>query len=234
MKNSENLTSISSFEAQHQSPAPFAGHDTKPGAASTQSSLTRTHSLLARLHQQAECSESEPDRSLKYMAISPEAGKLLYMLIRNLKPEQVFEFGTSMGVSGLYLASALEDNGRGQLISCELDKGKVEKARSHFSKAGLDHRIQLCQGDALQMVSGLPGPIDFVFLDGHKELYLPLLKALEPKLADSALVVADDTHKFANKLASYLDYVREPGKGFISSTPLTCGDGMELSLFARG
>ena len=64
-----------------------------------------------------------------YIPISAEAGKLLYAVIRASRPETVVEFGTSFGISTIYLAAAVTDNGTGHVVTTELSSKKVEAAR---------------------------------------------------------------------------------------------------------
>jgi predicted O-methyltransferase YrrM len=71
--------------------------------------------------------------------------------------------------------------------------------------------------------------VDLLFLDGWKDLCLPVLKLIEPSLRPGALVVADDTDKFESVLRPYLDYVRAPGNGYVS-VRVPIGDGIELSV----
>jgi len=72
----------------------------------------------------------------------------------------------------------------------------------------------------------VPGPIGLVLLDGWKQLCLPVLRLLEPRLAPGALVVADDID--LPDLGDYLDYVRDPANGYVS-VAFPVEDGMEIS-----
>jgi predicted O-methyltransferase YrrM len=81
-------------------------------------------------------------------------------------------------------------------------------------------------GDARESLADVPAPIDFVLLDGWKDLCLPVLRLLEPKLAPGTLVVADDVN--LPSLQAYLDYVRDPANGYASVT-FPVEDGMEIS-----
>ena len=60
----------------------------------------------------------------RYMAVSPETGRLLYLLARTGGARNVVEFGTSFGVSTLFLAAAVRDNGGGRLIGTEFESTK--------------------------------------------------------------------------------------------------------------
>ena len=163
-----------------------------------------------------------------YMPVTPEAGRLLYALVRATRPETVVEFGMSLGLSGIHLASAVRDNGTGRVVTTELSAAKVTAAKRNFADAGLDDVITVLEGDALQTLAELDGPVGFVLLDGWKELYLPVLQLLEPWLSSGALVVADNTNM--PETQPYLDYVREPANGYVSVNFLARdSDSMELS-----
>ena len=163
-----------------------------------------------------------------YLPVSPEAGRLLYSLVRAARPQTVVEFGMSLGLSGIHLASAVKDNGSGRVITTELSAAKVTTAKRNFADAGLDDVITVLEGDALQTLETLDGPVDFVLLDGWKEFYLPVIKLLEPRLSAGTLVVADNTNMADTQ--PYLDYVRDPANGYVS-LHFVAGesDSMELS-----
>ena len=161
-----------------------------------------------------------------YLPISAEAGQLLYALVRAIRPETIVEFGTSFGISTIYLAAAVTDNGTGRVLTTELSSTKIMAARSNLQQAGVSEAVTILDGDALQTLAGIDGPIGLVLLDGWKDLCLPVLRLLEPRLASGALVAADDNSQ--PNMAGYLGYVRDPVSGYVTvSFPV--GDGMELS-----
>ena len=161
-----------------------------------------------------------------YMPVSAAGGELLYSLVRAVRPDTVVEFGMSYGISTLYLAAAVRDNGAGRVVTTELSKEKIAAARRTFAETGLDDLITVLEGDALDRLGGLDAPADLVLLDGWKDLCLPVLKLLEPRLAPGALVVADDS-SFAS-MQPYLGYVRDPANGN-RSVALHVESGMEIS-----
>ena len=163
-----------------------------------------------------------------YIPVSPEGGRLLYTLIRASRPATVVEFGTSFGISTIHLAAAVRDNGTGHVVSTELHAAKVARARANLAEAGLADLVTIIEGDARETLADLPGPVGFVLLDGWKDLYLPVLRLLEPRLAPGALVVADDTISMAAQMTDYLSYVRDPARGYLSvSFPES--DGLEIT-----
>jgi predicted O-methyltransferase YrrM len=163
-----------------------------------------------------------------YIPVTPEAGRLLYSLIRATRPKTVVEFGMSFGISAVHLAAAVRDNGNGRVVTTELSTTKIAAAKKTFAETGLDDVITILEGDALQTLEGLDGPADFVLLDGWKDLYLPVIKLLEPRLPTGALVIADNAS--AADMKPYLDYVRDPGNGYVSFNFLVReSDSMEIS-----
>jgi predicted O-methyltransferase YrrM len=167
-----------------------------------------------------------------FIPVSAEAGRLLDTLARGAAPGTLVEFGTSFGISTIYLAAAVRDRGAGRVITTELHAGKAERARAYIAEAGLIDVVDLRIGDALETLKGLRREVSLAFLDGWKELYLPLLRVIEPALLPGALVVADDLDLFPEALAPYLAYVRDPANGYVSvAVPL--GDAMEISARAR-
>ena len=163
-----------------------------------------------------------------YLPVTPEAGRLLYALVRASRPTTVVEFGMSLGISAIHLAAAVRDNGAGRVVTTELNAGKVATATRNFTDAGLDDLITVLQGDAMQTLADVEGPIEFVLLDGWKDLYTQVLELLEPRLVRGALVVADNTSMPG--LQPYVDYMRDPANGYVSvSFPARDSDSMEIS-----
>jgi predicted O-methyltransferase YrrM len=159
-----------------------------------------------------------------HLAVSRATASLLYMLARSGRARTIIEFGTSFGISTLYLAAALRDNGGGQLIGTEFEATKVVQARKNINAAGLGDLVEIREGDALEtLASGLPASVDLVLLDGAKSMYPSVLSMLEARLHGGSLVVADN----ADRSAEYLARVRDPAAGFV--TVQFAGD-VELSM----
>jgi predicted O-methyltransferase YrrM len=143
-----------------------------------------------------------------YMPVSPDTGRLLYALVRACRPEIVVEFGTSFGISTIHLAAAVTDNGTGRVVTTELSDRKATAARNSLEQAGLAGVVTILQGDAVETLASVSGPVGFVLLD------VPVLGLLQPRLVAGALVIADDTS--FGSAAGYLAHVRDPGNGFVS------------------
>ena len=82
-----------------------------------------------------------------FLAVSPEDGRLLYLLARAGKARRLVEFGASFGISTLYLAAAAADND-GHLFTTEVQPDKCAAVRDHLARAGLSERATVIEGDA--------------------------------------------------------------------------------------
>ena len=138
------------------------------------------------------------------------------------------EFGTSFGISTIHLAAAVRDNGAGRVIGTELNAAKVARATANIAEAGLADWVTILEGDARQTLATIDTPIEFLLLDGWKNLYLPVLHLLEPRLPPGALVIADDTISLAAEMGNYLGYVRDPANGYLSVL-FPDADGLEIT-----
>jgi predicted O-methyltransferase YrrM len=165
-----------------------------------------------------------------YVPVSRSQGEMLYLIARSIDAKRVVEFGTSFGISTIYLAAAMKDNGGGLVIGSELEPSKCAKANDHLREAGLDAFADVRLGDAMKTLADVQAPIDLVLLDGWKDGYLPILEILKPKLRPKAVVLADNIYTFKRALRPYVEYVQSGASGFVSST-LQIADGFELSVF---
>jgi predicted O-methyltransferase YrrM len=166
-----------------------------------------------------------------FLNVAPEYGRFLYQCARARKATRIVEFGTSMGISTIYLAAALRDMGGGHLIGTELEAGKAARARANLEAAGLADLVEIRVGDARQTLIDVGGAVDLVLLDGAFSLYLPVLKLLEPHLQSGTPILAENAFDNDNE---YLTYVRNPAHGYLSqSIPISEGRGNEFTVVTR-
>ena len=165
-----------------------------------------------------------------YIPVSPEQGRLLYLTARAIDARRVVEYGTSFGISTVYLAAAVRDNGGGLVIGTEIEPGKHAAAVSNLAEAGLAEVVDIRLGDAQETLLETPEPIDLVLMDGWKDLYLPLVKLLTPRLRPRAVVLGDNIFTFRRSLRPYVEHMQDPANGFASTT-LRLSDGFEYSVY---
>ena len=139
-----------------------------------------------------------------YLPVSKEQGESMRELIIDYNCKNIVEFGTSFGISTIYLADAARQTG-GKVISSELLESKANKAKQNIEDAGLCDYVEVKIGDAMETLSAYSEPIDFLFLDGWKDLYLPLFKMLEPNFHKNTLIYADNMDMAGTR--NYADYV---------------------------
>jgi predicted O-methyltransferase YrrM len=163
-----------------------------------------------------------------FIPISAAQGRFLYLVARSIAARRIVEFGTSFGVSTIYAAAAARETA-GTVIGSELEPSKRERALANLREAGLVDLVEVRLGDAMQTLADVPAPIDLLLLDGWKDLYLPLLRLLEPKLRPGAVVLADNIKTFRRALAPYVAYVQSGQNGYESVT-LPLKDGFEYSV----
>ena len=106
------------------------------------------------------------DAGLPAINVAPNQGKLLHLMARMMAARNILEIGTLAAYSTLWLARALPAGGR--LVTLEADPAHAAVARANIARAGLDSVIDLREGKALDILPGLTGPFDFVFIDADK------------------------------------------------------------------
>ncbi len=156
-------------------------------------------------------------------------GAFLYLLARSMSARRIVEYGTSVGISTIYLAAAVRDNGGGLVIGSELAPAKVAAARAHLAEAGLAEWVEVREGDARETLRDLGGPVDLGLIDGWPELALEMGRLIGPQLRPGGVLVADNVRTFRRILAPYVAHMQGGAGGFLSAT-LPLKGGTEFSV----
>ena len=159
-----------------------------------------------------------------YMATSPGGGMYCYLLARAVGARRVVEFGTSFGVSTIWLALAVRDNGGGVVIGTEQVPAKAAKARSNIAEAGLADFVEVREGNAVETLRDLEAPVDFLLSDGFPQYALPVLRLVAPKMRRGSIVVNHNASAMKGDHADYLAFVRDAANGFVSSDITLAGE----------
>lgn len=185
--------------------------------------------IAGRFRGRSTFESAEPYLKDAFIPVSREFGELMYLTALARKAVNIVEFGSSFGISSIYLSAAARENG-GRFTGTEKDPAKAQIAIANLAEAGLNRVSDIREGDALESLAPLEGPVDFVFLDGWKDLYIPILQLLEPKLADGAIIMADNIHSFRKTLKPFVDYATDPA-GNYETTILKLGSGISYSVW---
>ena len=165
----------------------------------------------------------------KLVALDRDKAEYCYLLCRAIGARRIVEVGTSFGVSTLYLAAAVRDNGGGIVIGAENEPEKVAAARANFTAAGLSEFIDLREGDLIEVLKGVEGTIDFVLFDVWGHVVRPVLDFLLPHLRPGAVICTDNTASARQGYADLFEIIGNPARGFRTMT-LPFEGGFEMTV----
>ncbi|TMI41770.1 O-methyltransferase [Candidatus Bathyarchaeota archaeon] len=143
-------------------------------------------------------------------SIGPVKGRILAEVVREHKPRKILEVGALYGYSAILIAK--NSPAKAEITSVEKNPEHARITEQNIERAKLEDQIKIIKGDAMEILPKLPGPFDLVFLDAEKTQYLDYLKAVEDKLHQGSVVVADNVGVFQDQMQNYLHYVRNTGR----------------------
>jgi predicted O-methyltransferase YrrM len=135
------------------------------------------------------------EAGLPDIAVSPDVGRLLKILVSLTPGGLALELGTLAGYSGIWIARGLRPEGK--LITIEYDPKHAEFAEGEFAAAGVGNKVEVVRGAALEVLPEIAtrvgeGSVDFVFLDAVKSEYPDYFRAVRPLIAPGGVLVADN------------------------------------------
>ena len=163
------------------------------------------------------------------LALDPASGVFAYLLARAVGATTIVEYGTSHGVSAIYLGLAVRHNGGGRVIGTEMVQAKREVALRNVAQAGLSDIVEIRPGDAKESLADVEGPIDLLHNDGFPPDMLPVTRMLAPRMRSGAVVLAGNVALLPRDHVDYVGWMRDPHSGFVS-TRLPMAMGGELSV----
>ena len=122
--------------------------------------------------------------------IGPACGRLLYQLARLIRARRVFEMGSAIGYSTLWLAEAVGP--QGEVFYTDGDPANARRAEKHFRRSGVRHRIRILVGDALGMLAKNGGQFDLIFNDVNKFQYPEVFRLAVPRIRVGGLFITDN------------------------------------------
>jgi len=171
------------------------------------------------------------------MQIGADQGNLLAMLVKLTGAKRCIEIGTYTGYSALAVALALPKDGK--IVCCDVSEEFTRVGRPFWKKAGVEKKIDLRIGPALETLKTLKGPIDFVFIDADKGNYLNYYERCLKLLRRGGLMAVDNvlwSGEVANAAAKddltvalrkFNDFVHRDER--VDLAMLSVGDGVTLA-----
>ena len=122
--------------------------------------------------------------------IRRETAALLKTMVTLVSPARILEVGTAVGYSALLMASVMPENCR--ITTIEKYEKRIPEAKENFRLAGMEEKITLLEGDAGEILAGLSGSFDFIFMDAAKGQYINWLPDILRLLRDGGLLMSDN------------------------------------------
>ena len=117
-------------------------------------------------------------------------GKLLEFISLMIRPLHILEIGTFTGYSGICLSRGLKEDGK--LFTIEINDEIARFTRSYFEKAGVSDKIELLNGNAIDIIPGLNIVFDLVFIDADKRDYCNYFNLIIDKVGPGGFILADN------------------------------------------
>jgi predicted O-methyltransferase YrrM len=173
--------------------------------------------------------------------IQREVAELLKVLVKTAGAGKILEIGTAIGYSAMIMAEAMETDGK--IVTLERNEKMIELAKDNIRRGGLDERIRIIPGDALETLNFLPGGYDLIFMDGGKGHYHEMLDLAISLLKPGGLLVSDNIlykgmvsseelvkrrkRTIVHRMREYLEHITDHKELTTSIIPI--GDGVALS-----
>lgn len=122
--------------------------------------------------------------------IGPAVGRMIYLLAQIANARRIFEMGSAIGYSTIWLARAAGPHG--EIYYTDGDPENARRAREYFLWAGVANRIQILVGDAIDLIDNVSGEFDLIFNDVDKQQYPAAFRKALPRLRSGGLFITDN------------------------------------------
>ena len=133
--------------------------------------------------------------------IRREMQSFLKVLLQIKKPTKILEVGTAVGFSALLMAKYTPEDTR--IVTIEKYEKRIPVAKANFQAAGIDHRITLLEGDALEILREMEDSFDFIFMDAAKGQYIHFYPEVMRLLAPEGILVSDNVLQEGDLIESH-------------------------------
>ena len=169
--------------------------------------------------------------------VGPAVGRFLFLLTRLVAAKRIFELGSAVGYSTIWLARGAGEDGT--VYYTDTDEENATRARSYIEKAGVSNRVKLLVGDAVHLIDTVEGDFDLIFIDLDKRQYPAAFARAYPRLRRGGLLVSDNVLLYGRVAGSHTDAMTEAVREFnrliyskddLLTTILPIRDGVSVSL----
>jgi predicted O-methyltransferase YrrM len=165
------------------------------------------------------------------LAVSPEDGQFLRMLVASTGRKRALEIGAAQGYSAIWIGMGLRDTG-GTLVTIEYDPIRAKEAAANVKRAGLDDIVTVIGGDAFVEIPKLTGTFDCVFVDAWKRDYIKFFDLTYPRLDTGGLFLGHNVINKKSEMSDFLDRIATHPDLF-TSIVAPGGEGVSISYKRR-
>ncbi|MBR4261429.1 MAG: O-methyltransferase [Clostridia bacterium] len=166
--------------------------------------------------------------------------EVIAKILAEIKPKNILEIGAAVGYSAMCFSEYLQDGGK--IDTIERDEERILQAKENFVKVGVEDKIKLYEGDAVEILPTLNGNYDVVFIDAAKGKYPFFLEQALRMLNDKGVIIADNVlykgyvmsdynkHKQRTAVRNLREYIARVNEDANLDTEiLEVGDGLAIS-----
>lgn len=163
-------------------------------------------------------------------------------ILKETKPKKILEIGTAVGYSAMCFSEYLQEDGI--IDTIERDKERIAEAKVNIEKVGAAEKINILEGDAVEILPTLTGKYDMIFIDAAKGKYPFFLKEALRMLEKNGVILADNIlykgyvmsdynkHKQRTAVRNLREYIHEVTEApNLETEILEVGDGLAISKF---
>ena len=161
-------------------------------------------------------------------------------ILKEVKPKRILEIGTAVGYSAMCFSEFLADGGK--IDTIERDEERIKEAKINFKNVGVEEKIKLYDGDAVEILPTLNEKYDMVFIDAAKGKYPFFLKEALRMINENGIIFADNIlykgyvmsdynkHKQRTAVRNLREYIKEVSENpNLETEILEIGDGLAIS-----